>query len=61
MAVITSKELGSISDCLTHEQNLISKYKSYAETTSDTVLKQKYEEAAEKHQQHFNTLYSLLK
>jgi len=61
MAAITTKELGSINDCLTHEQNIISKLKSYAETTSDTALKQKYEEAVNRHTQHFNALYALLK
>ncbi len=61
MAVITTKELGSINDSLTHEQNLISKFENYAETTTDSALKQKYEAAAEKHRQHFSTLYSLLK
>ena len=61
MAQITTKELGSIQDCLKREQVLISKYRSYADTTSDSVLKEKYRCAADKHQEHFNTLYALLK
>ena len=61
MASITSKELGTISDCLSMEQNLISKLKNYADTTTDSVLKQKYEAAAQKHQAHFDALYALLK
>ena len=39
MAQITSKELSAISDLLTMEQNLVAKYKSYAEQTADSVLK----------------------
>lgn len=61
MAVITTKELAALDDILSQEMNVISKLKSYAESTTDQVLKTKYEQTAQKHQKHFDTLYSLLK
>ncbi|NLK38636.1 MAG: hypothetical protein GX303_00105 [Clostridiales bacterium] len=61
MAQITSKELSGISDQLAIEQNLIAKFKNYAETTQDTTLKAKYNDIAQKHQKHFDALYSNLK
>ena len=61
MAQITSKELSAISDLLTMEQNLVAKYKSYAEQTTDNVLKNQYEQIAARHQRHFDELYANLK
>lgn len=61
MAIITTKELSALSDELSKEQNLISKYKNYAETTSDVKLKNQYESIAQKHQTHFDALFTLLK
>lgn len=61
MAIITTKELTAIDDELSKEQNLIAKFKNYADTTSDTVIKNQYLAIAEKHQNHFNSLYNLLK
>ena len=61
MAEITSKELTSLSDLMTSEQLMITKYKDYATTTTDPALKTKYEQIAAKHQQHFDMLFSHLK
>lgn len=61
MAIITTKELSSLDDELSKEQNVIAKFKNYAETTSDTKLKNQYESIAQKHQTHFDALYNLLK
>jgi rRNA pseudouridine-1189 N-methylase Emg1 (Nep1/Mra1 family) len=61
VAVITTKELTTIDDELNKEQNLIAKFKNYADTTSDMTLKNQYEAIAQKHQKHFDTLYNLLK
>ena len=61
MAQITAKELSSISDLLSAEQNLIAKYKDYATQTSDSVLKNQYEQMACRHQRHFDELYMNLK
>ena len=60
MPVITSKELGTIQDQLNLERNLVNKYTEYAESTNDTVLKQKYEQIAAKHESHYETLFCYL-
>lgn len=56
MANLTTKELSAIQDQLGIEENLIKKYKMYAESSQDMVIKQKCEDIANKHQTHFNTL-----
>ncbi len=61
MANITSKELGSISEALILEENLIEKYTAYAACATDSALKAKYEEIAAAHQRHYDELYSNLK
>ena len=61
MAQITAKELSALSDLLTMEQNLVAKYKNYAEQTTDSELKNHYEQIAARHQRHFDELYANLK
>ncbi len=61
MAQITSKELSGLSDLLTMEENLIKKYRQYACETTDTELKNSYEQVALMHQRHFDELVSNLK
>ncbi len=61
MTEITCKELSALSDLLTMEQNLVAKYSAYAAQTNDPTLKNRYEEIAARHQDHFNRLYSGLK
>ena len=56
MPNLTTKELAAINDQLGVEDNLIKKYKMYAQNTQGMVLKQKCEDIACKHQNHFNTL-----
>lgn len=60
MANLTSKELSGIEDQLKCEQTLISKCEYYAENTNDNALKMKLKEISQKHQNHYNQLYSLL-
>ena len=60
MPMITSKELGTIQDQLNLERNLVNKYTEYAESTNDTVLKQKYEQIAAKHENHYQSLFCYL-
>ena len=54
---LTEKELMAIEDQLTHEQNLIGKYKAYSQSCTDNALKNKYDEIVARHQKHFDTLY----
>lgn len=61
MTQITCKELSSISDLLGIEENLVAKYRCYAAQTTDTVLKNQYEQIAQRHQKHFDELYASLK
>jgi rubrerythrin len=61
MAQITSKELGGISDLLAMEKNLIAKYKEDAEKTTDSALKNSYEQIAMQHQKHYDELFANLK
>jgi hypothetical protein len=60
MSNLTSKELSAIEDSLKCEQTLISKCNMYACQTQDTELKTKLGEIAQKHQNHYDKLYSLL-
>ena len=57
---ITSKELTAVEDQLTIEQNVISKYRMYAQTATDAVIKNKCEDIACKHQKHFDLLLAQL-
>lgn len=61
MAQITCKELSAISDLLSLEESLVAKYKCYAAEATDSVLKNQYEQIAQRHQRHFDELYSNLK
>ena len=61
MAQITTKELGAIGDALAVEETLISKYRYYASIATDTVIKDKMDQMAERHQRHFDELYSNIK
>jgi hypothetical protein len=60
MASLTSKELTAIEDQLTIEQNVISKFKMYSNTAVDSVIKDKCDCIAQKHQKHYDTLISQL-
>ena len=57
---ITTKELEKVGEQLLSEQVLIKKYRTFSSLCSDTELKKKLGEIADKHQQHFNTLVGFL-
>lgn len=60
MSQITTKELASISDLLSMEQNLVAKFSDYATQTTDSALKTRFEGLAQTHQKHFDQLYANL-
>ncbi len=60
MANLTSKELSAIEDQLNCEQNLIKKYRAYAQAASDPAIKNTCEQIANQHKQHFDTLINHL-
>ena len=56
MANLTTKELSGIQDQLAYEENVIKKYRMYAQNSQDPCIKSTCEDIARKHQNHFNTL-----
>ncbi len=60
MANLTSKELTAIEEQLGAESVLIAKYKQLANTTEDPALSNSLNQIAQKHQNHFDTLYQFL-
>jgi len=60
MATLTTKELSALEDQLGLEANLVKKYQAYADLCSDAKLQKTLNDAAQRHQQHFNTLISFL-
>lgn len=61
MGQISEKELSLLNDLLADEELLTKKFKMLAEQADDKAIQQKYESISEKHQGHFNDLYSYLK
>lgn len=61
MATITSKELSAICDLMSVEQSIVAKYKTFAQQSTDSTLKNQYEQLAHRHQRHLDQLYSNLK
>jgi len=61
MPQLTSKELTALEDQLTMEQNVISKFRMYAQTSTETEMKSKWECLASKHQNHYDTLVTHLR
>ena len=61
MAQITEKELTALGDLLSMEENLIAKYRAYATQTTDSALKNEYEQNAQRHQRHYDELFAQLK
>ena len=60
MSNLTEKELSALGDLLSFEELLVKKYNNLAETATDQEIKRKLQGIAQKHQEHFNKLYSQL-
>lgn len=60
MANLSEKELSSLNQLLCDEELLVKKFKMLAEHATDTAIKEKFLSIADKHQKHFDTLYSQL-
>uniref|UniRef100_UPI00405664A0 hypothetical protein n=1 Tax=Agathobacter sp. TaxID=2021311 RepID=UPI00405664A0 len=60
MSQLSEKELSSLQDLLADEDLLVKKFKMLAEHAQDETLKSKMLEISDKHQGHFNELYSKL-
>lgn len=60
MTQLSEKELASIQELLADEDLLVKKFKMLAEHATDEKLKNKMLEISDKHQEHFNEIYSKL-
>ena len=60
MSQLSEKELASIQELLADEDLLVKKFKMLAEHAQDEVVRSKMMEISDKHQRHFNEIYSKL-
>jgi len=60
MSQLSEKELASIQEILADEDLLVKKFKMLAEHATDEQVKSKMLEISDKHQRHFNQIYSKL-
>lgn len=60
MSNLTEKELSAMNDLLDGESQLVKKFQMLSNSTSDPELKQTFSSIAQKHQQHFNSVYAKL-
>jgi len=60
MSNLSEKELSALGDLLSYEELLVKKYNNLAQNTQDQEIKSKFQGIAQKHQEHFNKLYSQL-
>lgn len=58
---LTSKELSWLEDQMSLEQILANSYGAAEDEASDETFRNKFKNAADRHQQHFNCLYKNLK
>lgn len=61
MDQLSEKELMALNDLLTEEELLVKKFKMLSEHSQDTEVKAKFTEIANKHQEHFKSLYAQLR
>ena len=61
MINLTSKELTLLSEQLGGEQLLVKRFRDAATNCTDPQFKQQFEQIADRHQQHYNTLQNFLK
>lgn len=61
MADLSEKELSSIQDILNQEDLLIKKFKNLSNQCQDPEIKDKLMGISDRHQKHFNSIYSQLR
>lgn len=59
MGSLSEKELSLLNDALSEEQLLVSKYQMLAQQSQEPEISSKFQQISQKHQKHFNELYSL--
>ena len=60
MANLTAKELAALEDQIGHEQTLVKKYEAMACLCNDTKIQQEFNDFANKHRAHYNSLVGFL-
>ncbi len=60
MTNLSEKELSAVQDILNEEDLLIKKFKNLANQCDDPQVKDKLMSISERHQKHFNSIYSQL-
>ena len=60
MGTLSEQELTLINDSLNEEDLLVKKYQQLAAQSQDQEVSSKFEQIAQRHQKHFNDIYSLL-
>lgn len=60
MSQLSEKELSCINESLSEEELLVKKYQMLAQQSNDNEVSAKMEEIAQRHEKHFNQIYSLL-
>ena len=61
MNQLSEKELMALNELLSDEELLVKKFQMLSEHSQDTEVKSKFTEIANKHQEHFKSLYAQLK
>ncbi len=61
MTNLTSKELTALEDQIGCETTLVKKYEAMACLCADTAIAQKFNDYANQHRAHYNSLVSFLK
>ncbi len=61
MIELSEKELSAINDLLNEEELLVKKFQMLASHSQDQTVKQQMLDIADKHQGHFNDIYSYLR
>ncbi len=60
MGNLSEKELSAVQDILSEEELLIKKFQMLAEHSCDPKVKAQMTQIADRHQEHFNSIYSQL-
>lgn len=60
MSQLSEKELSTLNDLLSEEELLVKKFQMLASHATDATVRSGMEEISQRHQSHFNQLYSHL-
>ena len=60
MSKLSEKELSSLNALLSEEELLVKKFQMLADHATDSAVKSEMQNISERHQSHFNKLYSHL-